>query len=276
MNSTATSALYSSLLSEAIVAAERASKLLERYQSRARIVVQKDIADFATDADVAAEKLIREYIQQKHPDHSIYGEEGGQTGSGEFLWVIDPLDGTKEYVRGLKEYNCLIAIEHNGKLVVGVVKRVGIKELYSTVISQGARKDGKEIHVSDIADLNKAHIGYHLPVGSPRFKRKHVARHFQLLERLTFDCYRLRPGWDDAKALGYVASGITDATIIPAELPNGWHDLAAGILLVQEAGGKVTHLDGSPLIPHDMSKGFLASNGRIHDQLLAIIRKELL
>lgn len=274
MKPTTTPALYSVLLKDAMFVAQSASKLLERYQSRARIVVQKDIADFATDADIASENLIRGYIQKNYPNHGIYGEEGGQTGKGEFLWIVDPLDGTKEYARGLKEYNCLIAIEHNRELVVGVIKRLGINELYSTVISQGAKKDGKKIQVSGITDLNRSHIGYHLPVGSSRYERNHVTRHFRLLEQLTFDCYRLRPGWDDAKALGYVASGITDAAIIPAELPNGWHDLAAGILLVQEAGGKVTHLDGNPVVSHDMSKGFLASNGKIHDTLLAIIRKE--
>ncbi len=267
---------YAQLEKDAVFIAKRASRLLERYQTHTRVVVQKDSVDFATDADLASEDLIRTYIQKKYPDHSIYAEEGGQTEKGtEFLWIVDPLDGTKEYARGLKEYNCLIAIEHNNKLVVGVIKRVGLNELFSAVVSRGAKKDGKSIHVSRITDLKKSHVGYHLPVGSPSHLRDHITRHFRILEQLTFACGRLRPGWDDAKALGFVASGITDATIIPAELPNGWHDLASGILLVQEAGGKVTHLDGSTVKPHEMSKGFLASNGHIHDQLLSFIRKEL-
>lgn len=268
---------YKQLQKDAEYIAERAIHLLNRYQKTATIVLQKDIGDFATTADLASEKLIRTYIQKNYPDHSIMGEEGGLTNKhSEYLWIIDPLDGTKEYARGVKEYNCLIAIEHRKKLVVGVIKRNGLNELYSAVLSQGAIKDGKKIHVSDTNNLKISHVGYHLPVGSPPFDRSRVEKHFPLLQQLTFSCYRLRPGWDDAKALGYVASGVLDALVIPAELPNAWHDLATGLFLVQEAGGKVTHLNGSPVVSHDMSKGFLASNGKIHDQLLDIIRKDYL
>lgn len=267
---------YQQLQKDAEYIAEQAGKLLNRYQKKATIVVQKDIGDFATTADLASEKFIRTYIEKKYPDHNISGEEEGFTDKhSDYLWIIDPLDGTKEYARGVKEYNCLIAIQHNRKIVVGVIKRNGIDELYSAALSQGAKKDGNTIHVSSVHDLNISHIGYHLPVGLPPFDRAKVEKHFPLLKQLTFTCYRLRPSWDDAKALGYVASGMLEGHIIPAELPNEWHDLAAGLLLVQEAGGYVTHLDGSEMITHDMSKGFLVTNGHIHDKLLSIIRKEL-
>ena len=267
---------YQQLQKDAEYIAEQAGKLLNRYQKKVTIVVQKDIGDFATTADLTSETFIRNYIHKEYPNHSIFGEEGGLVDNhSEYVWIIDPLDGTKEYARGVKEYNCLIAVECNSKLVVGVIKRIGINELYSVVLSRGAMKDGKKIHVSTLNDTKKSHIGYHLPVGLPPFERSQIEKHFSLLKELTFACYRLRPGWDDAKALGYVASGILEAHIIPAELPNAWHDLAAGILLVQEAGGKITHLDGSEIVPHDMTRGFLASNGHLHDELLGIIRKEL-
>lgn len=267
---------YKQLQKDAEYIAERASRFLKDYQKKATVVVQKDIGDFATTADLASESLIRDYISKKYPHHSIFGEENGLTDNhSDYVWIIDPLDGTKEYARGVKEYNCLIAVEHNKKLVVGVIKRNGINELYSSVLSLGARRDDKKIHVSPVNDIKISHVGYHLPVGLPPFERVKIEKHFPLLQELTFACYRLRPGWDDAKALGYVASGILEAHIIPAELPNAWHDLAAGILLVQEAGGRVTHLDGNEIITHDMSKGFLATNGRTHHALLSIIRKEL-
>lgn len=267
---------YQQLREDAEYIAERAGQLLKRYQRTATVVVQKDIGDFATTADLASEKLIRTYIQKNYPDHSIMGEEGGLTDKhSQYLWIIDPLDGTKEYARGVKEYNCLIAIERNSQLVVGVIQRNGLDELYSAARSQGATKDRKSIRVSTVSDNKLCHIGYHLPVGSSRFDREKVAKHFPLLKQLTFTCYRLRPCWDDAKALGYVASGILDAHIISAELPTSWHDVAAGLLLVQEAGGRVTHLDGGELIPHDMSRGFLASNGPLHDTLIKLIGKEL-
>lgn len=267
---------YQQLQRDAETLAVSAGKLLERCQKKAKIVVEKDIGDFATSADIASETLITDFIRKKYPGHSILSEEEGLTDNhSEYLWIIDPLDGTKEYARGVKEYNCLIAIEHNTQLVVGVIRRNGIDELYSAVRNQGARKDGKTIHVSSVRDLLISHVGYHLPVGASRFKRENVAKHFPLLKQLTFDCYRLRPCWDDSKALGYVASGVLEAHIIAAELPTSWHDVAAGFLLVQEAGGRVTHLDGSELTPHDMSRGFIASNGLIHDKLIALIGKEL-
>lgn len=267
---------YQQLQKDAEHVAVSAGKLLTRYQKNATIVVQKDIGDFATTADIASETFITDFIRKKYPGHSILAEEEGLTDNhSEYLWIIDPLDGTKEYARGVKEYNCLIAIEHNRQLVVGVIRRNGIDELYSAVHNQGAKKDGKTINVSMVSELKLIHVGYHLPVGASRFKRENVAKHFSLLKQLTFDCYRLRPCWDDSKALGYVASGVLDAHIIAAELPISWHDVAAGFLMVQEAGGRVTHLDGSELTPHDMSRGFVASNGILHDKLLSIIRKEL-
>lgn len=266
---------YKQLQRDAETLAVSAGKLLERYQKKATIVVQKDIGDFSTTADIASETFITDFIRKKYLGHSILAEEGGLTDNhSEYVWIIDPLDGTKEYARGVKEYNCLIAIEHKQKLVVGIIRRNGLDELYSCAQSQGAKKDGQSIHISTLTDLAKAHVGYHLPIGSPRYERKNIEKHFSLLQDLTFLCYRLRPGWDDAKALGYVASGVLDALIIPTELPNAWHDVAAGLLLVQEAGGRVSHLDGSQLVLHDMSRGFLASNGILHDELLSIIRKE--
>lgn len=267
---------YKQLQKDAEHIAVSAGKLLTQYQKNAKIVVQKDIGDFATTADIASETLIKNFIRKKYPGHSLLAEEGGLTDNhSEYVWIIDPLDGTKEYARGVKEYNCLIAIEHNTQLVVGVIRRNGIDEVYSAVRKQGAKKDGKTIRVSSVRDLKSSHVGYHLPVGSPRFDRAKVAKHFPLLRQLTFACYRLRPCWDDAKALGYVASGVWDAHGIATELPVSWHDVAAGLLLVQEAGGRVTHLDGSEIVDHDMSRGFLASNGLLHDELLSIIRKEL-
>lgn len=267
---------YKQLEKDAEYLAVSAGKILERSQKKATIVVQKDIGDFATTADLASETFIKDFISKKYPDHSILAEEGGLTdNNSEFLWIIDPLDGTKEYARGVKEYNCLIAIEHQRKLVVGIIERNGVQELYSAVMGQGAKKDGKKIRVSSVTDLHIVHIGYHLPVGSPKFERKNIEKHFPLLQELTFACYRLRPCWDDAKAMGYVASGVLDAHIIAAELSNSWHDVAAGLLMVQEAGGRVTHLDGGEMVTHDMSRGFLASNGLVHDELLGMIRRGL-
>lgn len=267
---------YQQLQKDAEYIADRAALLLKRYQKNATVVVQKDIGDFATTADLASEKLIRTYIQKKYPDHSIMGEEGGLTDKhSQYLWIIDPLDGTKEYARGIPEYNCLIAVEHNGKLVVGVMRRNGFNETYSSVAASGAWGNKKPIHVSTESDLSRSYVGYHLPIPTSATSRKDIERHFEVLKELTFSCYRIRPSWDDAKSMAWVSQGILEAHIIPAELKNEWHDLASGILLVQEAGGQVTHLDGSPLNTPERGKGFILSNGHIHSQLLELTRKEL-
>lgn len=268
---------YRQLREDAEFIVNRACKLLSRYQKKATVVVQKDIGDMATTADYAAEKLIREFIQKKYPYHSIIGEEKGLTKKqSEYLWIIDPLDGTKEYARGLSEYNCLVAVEHKGTLVVGVLQRNGTNEVYSAEAQRGAWRNKKQLHVSDQSDLSRSYVGYHLPIPTATASHHDVERHFDMLKTLTFACYRVRPGWDDARQLAWIAQGILDAHIIPVELKNEWHDLAPGILLVQEAGGVVTHLDGSPLQAYERQKGFIASNGHIHDQLLSFIRKELL
>lgn len=267
---------YKQLQKDAEYIAESASHLLKRYQKKATVVVQKDIGDFAMTADFASEKLIRTYIQKKYPNHSVMGEEGGFTDKhSEYLWIIDPLDGTKEYARGIPEYNCLIAIEHKGKLVVAVIRRNGFNETYTSVAGVGAWGNKKPIYVSTQSDLSRAYIGYHLPIPTSTANRKDSERHFDILKELTFSCYRLRPSWDDAKSMAWVSQGILDAHIIPAELKNEWHDVASGILLVQEAGGQVTHLDGSPLNTPERGKGFIVSNGKIHSNLVAMLQQYL-
>lgn len=270
-------AFYRKLQKDAEYIAGQACQLLQRHQKKATVVVEKDIGDFATTADLAAEERICDYIQKKYPSHSIASEEKGHIDkNSEYLWIIDPLDGTKEYARGLEEYNCLITIEHKGKPVVAVIQRNGTAETFAAMAGSGAWRNKKSIHVSHQSNVSGAYIGYHLPIPKSSVPRRDVERHFDMLKELTYSCYRVRPGWDDAKWMAMVAQGILDAYIMPAELKNQWHDVVPGMLLIQEAGGRITHLDGNPVTAHELGKGFLASNGRIHDQLLDIIRKELL
>lgn len=267
---------YKQLQNDAEQLAVSAGKLLERYQKKATIVIQKDIGDFATTADIASETLITDFIRKKYPGHSLLAEEGGFTDNhSEYVWIIDPLDGTKEYARGIAEYNCLIAIEHNGKLVVSVIRRNGFNEIYTSYFGGGAWKNKKPIHVSEQSDVSRAYIGYHLPVSTSTSSKRDIERNFDILKELTFTCYRLRPSWDDAKSMAWVAQGVLDAHIIPAELKNEWHDVASGILLVQEAGGQVTHLDGTPLNTPERGRGFIVSNGKIHSNLVVMLQQYL-
>lgn len=248
--------------------------LLSSYQNKFKVTVQKDIGDFATTADEASEALIKQFISKKYPNHSLYAEESGLSDSqSDYRWVIDPLDGTKEYARGLEEYNCLIAVEHNMQTVASVIRRHGTNDLYSMARGFGALHNGHPIHTSLQDDLEKSFIGLHLPNNSKSFKKTDIEKSFNLLKELTYASYRVRCGWDDAKLLGWVARGVIDAHIVPAEVKNGWWDLASGIAMVLEAGGMVTTTKGNPVTEQNCKiEGVVATNGVIHDKLLDITR----
>lgn len=265
---------YIRLLSYAELVAEKATKLLIRYQKKAKVVKMKDLKDLVTSADLASEKLIIKMIRKKFPQHGIFSEEaGGKTGNFEFVWIVDPLDGTKEYARGLKEYNCLIAVEHKDQLVVGVQKRIGTDELYSCTYQNGAYLDHKPIKVSTTDDLAKSFIGVHLPTSSTPVNQ--TEKMMVLTKKLILSTYRVRPGWDDAHLLSWVARGVLDGHIITSGIKNGWYDLASGILLVGEAGGIVTDMNGDRIKNRNLTNGIVASNGKIHEKLLQLIRESL-
>lgn len=254
----------------------QAITLLSSYQGKFQITVQKDIGDFATTADEASEVLIKQFISEKYPKHCLYAEESGLSGSqSEYRWIVDPLDGTKEYARGSEEYNCLIAVEHNTKIVAAVIRRHGTNNLYSMAFGNGSLHNGNPIHVSSQTDLEKSFIGFHLPPNSKSFEKIEIDKSFDLLKDLTYASYRVRCGWDDAKLLGWVARGVIDAHIVPAEVKNGWWDLAPGIAIVLEAGGMITTMKGNPVTEQNCKiEGIVASNGKLHKELLQLINKE--
>lgn len=265
---------YVRFLSYTETVVENAAKLLIRYQKKAKIVKMKDLADLVISADLASERLIVEQIRKKYPEHGILSEEAGsKTGTFEYVWIVDPLDGTKEYARGLKEYNCLIAVEHKDKLVVGVQKRIGTDELYTCAYQYGAYLDQEPIKVSATVELEKSFVGIHLPISSTPVNQ--TEKMMILTKKLILFTYRVRPGWDDANLLGWVARGVLDGHIITSGIKNGWYDLASGILLVEEAGGIVTDMNGDRIINRNLTNGIVASNGIIHKKLLQLIRDSL-
>lgn len=262
---------YQQLQKDAERIVEKAATILISYEKKFSLYKQKDEIDVATTADTETEKFIIGEIHKKYPDHGIYGEEFGKsTESSEYTWIIDPLDGTKEYVRGLGEYNCLIAVEEKEKLVAGVMKRIGKNALYASSKGNGAFLDGNPIHVSKTDTLILSFVGMHFP--NSKNTKEEIDRGVRIIHDLISKTYRLRPTWDDARLLGWLARGAIDGYIIPAHL-NYWYDVAPSILLVEEAGGKITDWNGNPIKNRDLSKGVVASNGHIHKQLLEIIKK---
>ncbi len=250
---------------------QTAAKLLQTYEQNFTIVEKKDDVDVATSADIASEKLIITSIQQKYPTHSILSEEQGLTDKkSDYLWIIDPLDGTKEFAKGLKTYNVLLALEFQQKLIASAMFTNGPKELYSCSGGNGAYLDGNQIHVSQTSDLKKSLVGFHLPISTaPDIS---IERSLKILRGLVYATYRVRPTWYEANFFGWVARGAIDAHIVPPDTHNDWDDDAAGLILVEEAGGKVTDYNGAEIKNHDLSNGIVASNEVLHEQLLQIVQ----
>ena len=250
---------------------EEAVKILISHEHSFTIATQKDKIDVATNADIEVEQFIKSEVHKLYPDHGFLGEEfGDDNADREYVWIIDPLDNTKEYVRGIGEYNCLVAIEHNKELVAGVTRRMGHNVRYAGSLGNGSFCDDKQIYVSTTQTLDKAFVGTNMPMKSSHTTDT-VHQYMSVLEKIILSSYRLRPLFDDARTLGWVAQGGLDACI---SLPysNKWVDVASGLFLIVEAGGKVTDWEGNPIENRDLSKGIIASNGLLHEQILNIIK----
>jgi len=267
----ADSIYYRQLQKDAETFANQAMAILVSMQGHQKTAVKKDDMDESTDADIEAEKIIINNIRKKYPTHSIYSEEAGETkGTEPYRWVIDPLDQTKEYIRGGSEYNRLIAVEYESSVVAGVSLLHGVNILYTGSKGNGASYNGKPLRVSPQQDIRNSFIGFNLP--NRNTKKEERDTDMNLLSTLIDTTYRVRPFWDQTKAMGWVGRGILDANIAPPHLFK-WHDIASSIILVQEAGGVVTDWLGNAVTEKTSGYGILASNGILHEQLLEIIKK---
>lgn len=257
------------LLSSAVSLTREAAELLKKMQGSQHLVEQKDKGDFSTSADIAAENLIIKGIQDKYPLHSILSEEKGRSkDTSDYLWIIDPLDGTKEYARGSTDFNVLLAVEYKRELIVGSYYRNINSVLYKASLHQGSFRDDMRLEVSNKSDLSTAMVGFRLPRGS---NGSHIVHErMVILEKMINTFYRVRCPSDDAHSLGMVAEGLLDAHIIYEGVCH-WYDVAPSLLLVSEAGGMVTDMNGDPVKSEDFSKGIVASNGVIHKNLLEIL-----
>lgn len=244
--------------------AREAGALLMRHFDQHLKIEYKGEADLVTAADRAAEKLIRERIAEHWPGHDILGEEQGLADQGsEFRWYVDPLDGTTNFAHGYPVFCVSMAVEHrptngNHQRVAAVVYDPTRDELFSAALGQGAHLNGKPLHVSKTASLKESLLA----TGFPSHKR-HKNPNIYFYHQITLRSHGVRRAGSAALDLCTVAAGRFDG-FWEFNL-NPW-DTAAGVLIVEEAGGKVTRYDGSPFQLD--SRETLASNGIIHDALL--------
>ena len=230
------------MLNIAVRAARVAGSLIVRgFENRDDLVKQvKGANDFVTQIDKDAEMAIIHKIKQSYPEHSFLGEESGETTgeSTEFQWVIDPLDGTTNFIKGIPHFAVSIALLHKGRLDQGVVFDPIRGELFTASRGQGAQLNGYRIRASKARDLSETVLATGLP-----FKNKTQYADYAIrLNKIFHHCGDIRRAGSAALDLAYVAAGRHDGYWERGIKP--W-DIAAGELLVREAGGLVTDFSGN-------------------------------
>ncbi len=225
-----------------VKAARLAGNVLLRHINRleALNVVQKDRMDYASEVDADAEKVIVKELRRAYPDYGVMGEESGVQGGGRYMWVIDPLDGTSNYLRGFPHYCVSIALVENGEPVDAVIFDPLRNELFTASRGNGAVLNDRRIRVNERKELNGAmvHTGF-----APR-ERKRTSPQLKCVDALLVQAEDIRRTGSAALDLAYVACGRSDAYFEAGV--KAW-DIAAGVLLVREAGGRVTDFKGGTL-----------------------------
>jgi myo-inositol-1(or 4)-monophosphatase len=225
-------------------------------------VREKGRGDLVTSADIASQEAIRETLLTAFPAHTFLGEEStvGPDPTADFRWIVDPLDGTSNYVHGLEFYAVSIGLEHRGELVAGVIYDPAAARCFKATTGGGAFLNDTPIRVSRVDALRSALLVTGFPPGM-----RGRADLLRLFEEFCSESHSVRRLGSAALDLAYVACGRFDGFYAPNLHP--W-DAAAGAVIVREAGGLVTNLDGSPytLYTHDI----LATNGCIHQAMVDV------
>ena len=224
---------------------------------------QKSKNDFVTKVDKLSEKKIIGHIDKAFPDHSILAEESGATPGDGTCWIIDPLDGTSNYIHQFPMFAVSIGVAHRGTLVAGVVYDPLHKEMFTATRKGGAFLNGRRLRVSPVPRLSSALMA----TGIPFRARKRFSGYIRSLHTISLASAGMRRGGSAALDLSYVACGRFDGFW---EINLSPWDIAAGALLIREAGGNITDVWGR----QDFLKNgdVLASNGKIHPELVRITR----
>jgi len=255
------------LLSVAQDAAKAAGVVLLDYAKRGFHIERKNPINLVTDADHAAEQRAIDQIRRHYPDHRILAEERGADahGSSPFRWIIDPLDGTTNFAHGFPVYAVSIGVEYLDELLIGVVYDPTRNEMFTAEAGGGAFLNSRSLAVSNTDTLDTAL----LVTGFAYDIRENANNNLDHFARFTLKAQGVRRTGSAALDLCYVAAGRLDGFWEVKLSP--W-DMAAGVVILREAGGRITDLHGNP---HSINQPELvASNGRIHDDMLAVIREQ--
>jgi myo-inositol-1(or 4)-monophosphatase len=253
---------------QAVAAIHKAGKLIMRHFGS----IQQDqidvkmASDFVTFVDRESESILITELQRAFPDHSFYAEESSRAPKGGYRWIIDPLDGTTNYIHGSPLFTISVALEHEGDIILGLVYEPVRDELFSAEKGKGAFLNGKPIHVSGVQDPDASLLS----TGFPFRQKEKIDAYLAGFKEMFMHVSGIRRMGSAALDLSYVACGRFEGFWEMGLSP--W-DVAAGALLIQEAGGKFTDFSGGE--GAIWSGDVVASNGHLHDLLVSITRKHL-
>jgi histidinol-phosphatase len=248
------------LVDEVLAAGEEALRLYRA--GAANRTKRKPDRSPVTEADETVEKRLSMYLRKRYPEAGFLGEETGAAGPSEagLRWVVDPIDGTRAFIRGIPTWSILVGLEAEGRPVLGVAYMPGDDDLFVGIEGEGAWGNGRPLHVSRIESLDECVVTHGALSQFTDLQLGH------LLPRLGQTTYTQR-GFCDFDGYRQLLLGRVDAMIDPGVA--AW-DICAAAVLVREAGGRLTSLDGEDTIH---GGGALASNGAVHDALLALLRE---
>lgn len=260
-----------SLLQTAVAAAEAAAEAIRQARAKPISVKSKGYRDVVTGADFAAERAITEIIRAEHPGHAILSEEdpdidlAAWTPPDGAVWIIDPLDGTTNFSRGIPAYSTSVAVMVDGKLEAGAIIDPVRRLTFAGARGQGVTLNGEPVHVNERTDFNETVVACDW-ARDPDIRTKLIA----IVNQIAPQCRSIRTEGSAALHLAYVAAGWYDVYFHASLAP--W-DLAAGVLLVREAGGQATALGGDPF--HLTEGSVLVSNGLLHATAVVWIQRAL-
>jgi myo-inositol-1(or 4)-monophosphatase len=256
------------MLNIAVKAARRAGTIINRATQNLDVltVQRKGEHDYVSEVDKMAEQAIVETLLEAYPDHAILAEEGGAQGDSEYVWIIDPLDGTTNFLHGFPQFAVSIGLQHKGVLSQAVIFDPTRNELYTATRGSGAFLNDRRLRVSKQIRLEDALIGTGFPYSDFSFMEAYMKMFMELMPKTA----GLRRPGAASLDLAYVAAGRYDG-FWEAGLKR-W-DMAAGVLLIQESGGLVTDFDGGE---NYMATGnVIGGNPKIFSQLLQVIQPHM-
>lgn len=256
--------LYSKLDIQQVIGLVKSTRELIENREMAGHVKEKGRADYVTQVDIAVQDYLKKELYSLAPDIQFLGEETGmQEMTGDLCWILDPVDGTTNLIHDYRHSAVSLGLCCQGEIVMGIIYNPWHEELFSAEKGKGSFLNGQPIHVSESKTLSETIIA----LGTYAYRRELADANFARLRRVYDQCQDIRRIGSAALELAYTACGRQGGFFEP--YLNPW-DYAAGLLLVQEADGKVSDFDGNP--PSTGKGGsIVATNGKIHEELLELL-----